>query len=108
MSIEIPMHHHGVSKIVQGAVAKNGNVYLPLQLAGKRWKAGAFQNHGAHIGILIEKVDAMTDELIGRLVIVSLRSLRTPICHPEIDKLTADIVIAGAFDHIVAAQLNPH
>ena len=73
------MHRYGIGKIVQGAVAKDGNVYLPLQLAGKRWKACAFQDHGAHIGILLEKVHTMADELTGRLVIVGLRSLRTPL-----------------------------
>ena len=82
MPIKIFVYCDGIGEIVQRAVAENGYVYLLLQLAGKRRKAGAFQNHSPHIGILLEKINSVADELIRRLVIIGLRPLRSPAFFP--------------------------
>ena len=57
---------------------------------------------------MFEKAHTMADEFFGRPVIVGLRSIRTLPRNPEVDELETDIVITGAFNNVVAAQLNPH
>ena len=108
MAIKISVYRYGIGIIVQGAVAEDGNVYLPLQLAGKRRKACTFQDHGSYIRVLLEEVYTMADELPGCFVLIGLRSVRPLPLIPEVDELEADVVITGAFNNVITAQLNPH
>ena len=107
MPIKIPVHRGRISEVMQGAVAEDGDVYFLLQPARKGRKTGAFQNHGAHIRVLPEKFYPVVYEFVSGLVIICLRTFGTPVLSPQIDELPADAIVTGAFDDIVASELNP-
>ena len=102
------MNRHAKGKVQQGSPAEQRNVDLTLERPGKRGKSRTFQNHGAHIGMIIKKRGTGGHKILLRLFIVGARGGGPVVLTPQMLELRAVIVVFSPGDNIIAVDFDVH
>lgn len=84
MTVIIAMYDDGIGVIEQRTPTEERDLDDSLQGAGKGRKAGAFQEHGAHIGVLGIKITCRADKLSFGFGIIGAGWISAQSIRPEV------------------------